>query len=256
MRKLLFLAICICSLSTSSFAFDPKEKCEDEQFQDFNKILEVTAAKTSINPLFNFDWNEKTEAFNITGTVEFPKGVSVSDAFLNSFLSEQAVKSVTHSDAGVKTLNQKFNGTQEPKFLPEVGKVVQFSVTAEKCKSIFCKSGKMESNCKFTEKVENRSVLDCTGVPNDNMKAHSTKITCVSGATTKCSFELKGQPGSRKYALGGAAESLYNFYGLSYRAVGNKFTEDGLAKTGGPAAIDKFYKAMIGDSDRKSYSAK
>jgi hypothetical protein len=255
MKNLFLFVLCFTSFSTPSYAVDLEENCE-EQFDDFAEILEVTAAKTTVNPLFNFAWNENAEEFTLSGTIEFPKGVTVSDAFINSFLSEQAVKSVTHSAAGVKTLGQSFNGSKEPKDLPEVGKVVPFSVTAEKCKSIFCKSGKMESKCKFTEKTANKATMDCTGVPNSNMKSHSTKITCVGGATTKCNFELKGQPDSRKYALGGAAESLYNFYGLSYRAVGNKFSEDGFAKTGGPGEIDKFYKAMIGDSGKKSYSAK
>ena len=49
-----------------------------------------------------------------------------------------------------------------------------------------------------------------------------------------------------------SAESPNNFYGFSYRAVGNKFSEDGFAKTGGPSEIDKLYKTMIGDSDKKS----
>ncbi len=254
MKKIFFLFFLF---STATFAEAPDVVCDElHAFEDFNDILQITATSTTVHPLFNFVWNEKTAEFTLTGTMEFPKGVSVTDAFINGFLSERAVKSVTHSDAGVKTLKQSFNGGPETKVLPEIGKVVPFSVTAEKCKSIFCKSGLMESNCQFTEKSQNKAGMECAGVPNNNMRTHSTKINCVGGTSTKCTFELKGQPGSRKYALGGAAEALYNFYGLTYRAIGNKFTEDGFAKTGGPGEIDKFYKAMIGSDDRKSYSAK
>lgn len=260
MRIFLFLLLAICSatFSTPTYAVDAVKDCdEDKTFKEFNDVLEATDNKNSIRPSFSFDWKNGQE-FNLTGVVEFPRTVSVSGAFLKNFLSEQAVTSVVHSAAGVKTLNQDFNGAKNPKDLPEVGKVVPFRVTAQKCKFIVCRSGKMESNCKFTEKSPNRSVLECAGVPNDNMKSHSTKITCVGGtnASTKCNFELKGQPGSKRYALGGAAESLYNFYGLAYRSANNKFSEEGFEKTGVPDTINKFYNSLIDASDKNSYTAK
>lgn len=236
--------------STQLYAVDLEDECEqDGKFKD----LMAVSDKTKTDPSFTFNWN--VDEFTLKGTVEFPKSVSVNDAFLNHFLSEKAVKSITHSAAGVKTLNQNFGGAKELSTLPEVGKVVTFKVTGEKCKYFVCKSALMESSCKFTEKSEARTVLDCKGIPNDNLKSHSSKITCTggSGAGTKCSFELKGRPGSRKYALGGSAESLYSYYGLAHRAKHGSFTEANFEKTQPVKDINTFYQNMIVKSEKSSY---
>ena len=259
------LSLCFATYSTQPLAEDPEKDCEEAKtFKDLNDVLVATDDKFPIRPVFSFDWNEhktntkKSQEFTLTGFVEFPKTVSVADAFLENFLSEQAVMSVVHASTGVKTLNQDFDGRKNPKSIPEIGKVVPFRVTAQKCKFIICRSGKMESSCKFTEVSKNRSVLECAGIPNENMKSHSTKISCVGGAnaTTKCNFELKGQPGSKRYALGGAAESLYSFYGLAHRSVGNKFNESDFEKTGAPDTINSFYKSLIDASDKNTFTSK